>query len=268
MTMQRQPTSGVRPPDGLMSLSILQLLGVIWRRKLIIIVCLVVALSGAIVANGVITPRYTATASIIVEPRQQTVIEIESVSPSLPVSLETMQSEVQVIKSPTVARRVVDSLGLAALAEFNPSLAPREEGVVDEIKMAVKGVFAPVIAWLRDEPADRRGVELAQAPGTWDLSADELRAACVDAALWLLVFASDDATADNNNTALSLDGGEVLALVDEATAGRIAGLISDLEGFPLRAVRTPVPDLVALLDANDASLAVVLVGDSSLSGDR
>ena len=175
MTMQRQPTSGVRPPDGLMSLSILQLLGVIWRRKLIIIVCLVVALSGAIVANGVITPRYTATASIIVEPRQQTVIEIESVSPSLPVSLETMQSEVQVIKSPTVARRVVDSLGLAALAEFNPSLAPREEGVVDEIKMAVKGVFAPVIAWLRDEPADRRGVELAQAPGTWDLSADELR---------------------------------------------------------------------------------------------
>jgi len=122
MTMQRQPIPDSRQSDGLMSLSILQVLGIVWRRKWIIATCIVVALSGAIIANGVITPRYTATASLIVEPRQQTVIEIESVISSLPVSLETMQSEVQVIKSPTVAKRVVDSLGLAALAEFNPAL--------------------------------------------------------------------------------------------------------------------------------------------------
>ena len=175
MTMQRQPIPDSRQSDGLMSLSILQVLGIVWRRKWIIAACIVVALSAAIVANGVITPRYTATASLIVEPRQQTVIEIESVISSLPVSLETMQSEVQVIKSPTVAKRVVDSLGLAALAEFNPALDESDPGIADEIKSAVKGLFKPVIAWLRDEPASRRGIELAQAPGTWDTPPDEQR---------------------------------------------------------------------------------------------
>lgn len=172
---QGQQTAASRLDPGLMSLSFLQVAGVLWRRKWIIGFCLLVALSGAIIANGVITPRYTATASIIVEPRQQNVIEIESVISSMPVSLETMQSEVQVIRSPTVARRVVDSLGLAGLAEFNPSLSPNEASLLDEAKSAVKGVFAPVIAWLRDEPTGPRGMELAQAPGAWDLPPEEAR---------------------------------------------------------------------------------------------
>ena len=175
MTIPRQQEAESRFDPGLMGLSILQVMGVLWRRKWIIGLCLLLALSAAIIANGVITPRYTATASIIVEPRQQQVIEIESVMSSLPVSLETMQSEVQIIKSPTVAHRVVDGMGLAALAEFNPSLTPREDSLTDEVKAAVKGLFAPVIAWLRNEPAKRHGVELAQGPGTWDLPPDEAR---------------------------------------------------------------------------------------------
>ncbi len=175
MTMQLKSISDSRHGDGLMSLSLLQVLGIVWRRKWIIAACLVVGLSAAIVANGVIAPRYTATASIIVEPRQQNVIEIESVISSLPVSLETMQSEVQVIQSPTLARRVVDSLGLSALAEFNPALETGDPTVTDEIKSAVKGLFKPVIAWLRDEPASRRGMELAEAPGAWDVPPDAPR---------------------------------------------------------------------------------------------
>ncbi|MEQ8357008.1 MAG: Wzz/FepE/Etk N-terminal domain-containing protein [Kiloniellaceae bacterium] len=168
MTMQRQENDRDQP-SALMSLSLLQVLGVLWRRKAIIVVCIVLALSGAIIANGVITPRYTATASLIVEPRQQKVIEIESVISNLPVSLETMQSEVQVIKSPAVARRVVDGLGLSALAEFDPSLLPARKNLGGDFKAAVKELFQPVIAWLRDEPAGRRGTELAQGPGDWDL---------------------------------------------------------------------------------------------------
>ncbi|GAB4363747.1 MAG: polysaccharide biosynthesis tyrosine autokinase [Kiloniellaceae bacterium] len=175
MTMQRQPIPDSRHADGLMSLSLLQVLGIVWRRKWIIAVCLVAGLSAAIVANGVITPRYTATASIIVEPRQQTVIEIESVISSLPVSLETMQSEVQVIRSPTLARRVVDSLGLTALAEFNPALESGDPTLTDAVKAAVKGLFKPVIAWLRDEPAGRRGADLAELPGAWDMPSDAQR---------------------------------------------------------------------------------------------
>src|SRR3546814_8336730 len=88
-----------------------------------------------------------------------------------------MESEVQVIKSTTVARRVVDSLGLSTLAEFNPALAPSEDNIADDIKTAIKGLFKPVIAWLREGTVERRGIELAQAqsPGAWDLPPDEMR---------------------------------------------------------------------------------------------
>lgn len=176
MTMPRQNSAESSLPAGLMSLSLLQVLGVLWQRKWIIAACLVVAVSAAIVVNGVISPRYTATASIIVEPREQKLIEFDNVVANMPVSDETMQSEVQVIKSTALARRVVEQLGLAALAEFNPALGPNEASVADEIKSAIKGVFAPVIAVLREEPTGRRGVELAQAGGgTWDLPADELQ---------------------------------------------------------------------------------------------
>src|SRR3546814_87606 len=177
MTSPRQSTTQSRLPAGLMSLSILQLLGVVWRRKWIVLACMIVALSGAIIANGVATPLYTASATIIVEPRQQKIVEFDSVLSALPVSLETMESEVQVIKSTTVARRVVDSLGLSTLAEFNPALAPSEDNIADDIKTAIKGLFKPVIAWLREGTVERRGIELAQAqsPGAWDLPPDEMR---------------------------------------------------------------------------------------------
>src|SRR3546814_13794773 len=121
--------------------------------------------------------RSTASATIIVEPRQQKIGEFDSVLSALPVSLETMESEVQVIKSTTVARRVVDSLGLSTLAEFNPALAPSEDNIADDIKTAIKGLFKPVIAWLREGTVERRGIELAQAqsPGAWDLPPDAMR---------------------------------------------------------------------------------------------
>lgn len=177
MTLPRQSTTESRLPAGLMSLTILQVLGIVWRRKWIIIACTIVALSGAIIVNGVVTPRYTATASIIVEPRQQKIVEFDSVLSNLPVSLETMESEVQVIRSPAMAKQVVDSLGLSALAEFNPALAPKENDLADEVKTAVKSLFTPVIAWLREGQAGSRNVELAQAQptGQWDLPPDELR---------------------------------------------------------------------------------------------
>ena len=169
-TLKQLPASA---PAEFMTLSIMQLLGVLWRRKSIIVVTLLLALSLAVIANGLITPRYTATATVIVEPRQQNVIEIESVISSLPVSLETMQSEVQIIRSPTVAQEVIDGLGLAALAEFNPALLPKEKSLRDDVKAAVKGLFKPIIAWLKDETPRSRGVELAEAPGVWDLNAEE-----------------------------------------------------------------------------------------------
>src|SRR3546814_18619038 len=105
MTSPRQSTTQSRLPAGLMSLSILQLLGVVWRRKWIVLACMIVALSGAIIANGVATPLYTASAPIIVEPRPQKIAEFQSVLSAMPVTLDTLESEVQVIQATIAARR-------------------------------------------------------------------------------------------------------------------------------------------------------------------
>src|SRR3546814_12415229 len=115
MSLPRQSTTESRLPAGLMSLTILQVLGTVWRRKWIIVPCLVVALSAAIIANGVITPEYTATATIIVEPREQKIVEFDQVLSNLPVSLETMQSEAQILQSQAVAKRV--EIGRASCRE-------------------------------------------------------------------------------------------------------------------------------------------------------
>src|SRR3546814_17171569 len=60
---------------------------------------------------------------------------------------------------------------------FNPALAPSEDNIADDIRTAIKGLFKPVIAWLREGTVERRGIELAQAqsPGAWDLPPDEMR---------------------------------------------------------------------------------------------
>src|SRR3546814_19712092 len=77
-----------------------------------------------------------------------------------------MESAVQVIKSTTVARRVVDSLGLSTLAEFTPERAPSEDNIADDIKTAIKGLFKPGTAWLPHGTVERRGIGLAQAHST------------------------------------------------------------------------------------------------------
>src|SRR3546814_1069254 len=111
MSLPRQSTTESRLPAGLMSLTILQVLGTVWRRKWIIVPCLVVALSAAIIANGVITPAYTATATIIVEPREQKVVEFDQVLSNLPVSLEGMQHQGQILLYPAGPRGGVDTPG-------------------------------------------------------------------------------------------------------------------------------------------------------------
>src|SRR3546814_17526347 len=111
MTSPRQSTTQSRLPAGLMSLSILQLLGVVWRRKWIVLACMIVALSGAIIANGVATPLSTASATNIAEPRRPKIDELASVLSALPLRLVKMACEVTVIKSNTMAQGGVESLG-------------------------------------------------------------------------------------------------------------------------------------------------------------
>ncbi|MBC6982486.1 polysaccharide biosynthesis tyrosine autokinase [Caulobacter sp. 17J80-11] len=68
------------------------------------------------------TPKYTATASVLLDPRKQKVTGIEDVLSGLPADSSTVDTEVEVLKSRALAERVVTVLKLDQDPDFNPAL--------------------------------------------------------------------------------------------------------------------------------------------------
>ncbi|MEO1495090.1 MAG: polysaccharide biosynthesis tyrosine autokinase, partial [Pseudomonadota bacterium] len=100
-------------------------------------------LLGAIVAYALvkqITPQYRSTASIMLDTRQTSVIDIESVLSDVPLNRQMLESELLIIESDTLLERVVDKLRLDRDPEYNPRLAEPSATslVIDRKKAEVK----------------------------------------------------------------------------------------------------------------------------------
>jgi capsular exopolysaccharide synthesis family protein len=108
-----------------------ELARVLWRRRWIIAgtLALVVVGSGALISQ--ITPLYTATAKVMVDPRQANVVDLDQVISGLPANVETIQSEIEVLSSRTLAAKVVDYTGLMQRPEFNPTLSGKNASADD-----------------------------------------------------------------------------------------------------------------------------------------
>ncbi len=71
-----------------------------------------------------LTPRYTSEAQILIGTRSANVVDIDSVLQALRPDRATVQNEVEVLASRSLAEAVVDELDLVATSEFNPQLRP------------------------------------------------------------------------------------------------------------------------------------------------
>lgn len=69
--------------------------------------------------------RYTATAVVLVDPRQQRVVQSEAVLPGIGNDMLAVESQVEVIRSTGIARRVIDELNLAQDIDHVPSALTR-----------------------------------------------------------------------------------------------------------------------------------------------
>ena len=98
------------------------LLTTLWRRKMMIISTTLLITSIAALTVLQITPLYTATANVMLETRQNKTVDIESVMSGVSADMSTVLSEVEVIRSTSLVRRVVKKLGLVRDPEFNPNL--------------------------------------------------------------------------------------------------------------------------------------------------
>ncbi|MDO8421546.1 MAG: polysaccharide biosynthesis tyrosine autokinase [Parvibaculum sp.] len=95
------------------------------RRRLQLIV--MIAVVGTAIALAVIlqlTPLYTAQSLVFIDRHGAQVVDFESVMSGISGDAASVESEVEIIQSRTVMRRVVDKLDLTQDPEFNSSLRP------------------------------------------------------------------------------------------------------------------------------------------------
>jgi exopolysaccharide transport family protein len=88
------------------------------RQRLFLgIVAAVFALT--MVVTFQIKPRYTATATVMLDSRQEKVVDMQQVLSGIPVDSAAVDTQVEVLKSRTLAQKVVDVLHLDQDEEFN-----------------------------------------------------------------------------------------------------------------------------------------------------
>lgn len=99
-------------------------LGLLWRRKWLI---LTTALAGTLATATTVvqlSPRYTAEAQMLIAPRAAKVVDIEDVLEALRPDRTTVQTEVEVLRSRALAEEVAGRLRLSEVPEFNRRLRP------------------------------------------------------------------------------------------------------------------------------------------------
>jgi capsular exopolysaccharide synthesis family protein len=142
-------------------LNLRALLLTLWRRRYVILASVLGALVLGWGALSLQTPRYTATAEVMLDNRRSNLTEFRPALSDIPMHMLSVYSEVEVVQSRSVAQRVVDALDLMNDPEFNPSLRPPAEGV---------------LVWLRGLIAAKK----VEVPETEEERQDRLRRIVVD----------------------------------------------------------------------------------------
>ncbi|WOF72449.1 GumC family protein [Parvibaculaceae bacterium PLY_AMNH_Bact1] len=90
------------------------------RRNLQLIVAMIATITVlTLVVTLQLTPLYTATAKVLIETRENNVVDIEAVLSGLSSDSATVDSQVEIIKSQALALRVIETLDLGNDPEFN-----------------------------------------------------------------------------------------------------------------------------------------------------
>lgn len=124
------------------------------RIRLFIAVALVV-FAATVMLTLQATPRYTATASVVLDTRKTNVTGVQQVMSDMPTDASSVATEVEILKSGQLAERVVEALKLDEDPEFNPALrkpkglAAVRASVRDLIKGAAPKAGAPTAAELQ-----------------------------------------------------------------------------------------------------------------------
>src|SRR5438105_3545328 len=119
-----QPIDRARPEGPQQRLeagfSVLELVNLVWRRKIAIAAAALLGATLAVTAGKSLTPRYTATAQLYVDPRELQLVDRELTPRAQDVSGMSMvvESQARLITSNSVLLRVIQQAGLDKDPEF------------------------------------------------------------------------------------------------------------------------------------------------------
>ena len=106
--------------DG--TIDLMDVMGMLRRRKWLIMLVTAVGTVAAALLGMVITPTYTAKSAVLVDPRQLQLGNIEQVLQGLTVNTSTIATQIGLMQSETFIASVMDDLNLFNDPEFNPAL--------------------------------------------------------------------------------------------------------------------------------------------------
>lgn len=117
-----------------------QLVRVFRRRLPVFFAVGLVVFALVVIITMQMTPQYTATASVIIDPRRAQVVDIEAVLTGVGSDAQALDTEVQLIQSRSLAQSVVRQLNLLSDPEFNGRL--REPSGFGAVVSWVRGVIS------------------------------------------------------------------------------------------------------------------------------
>lgn len=119
------PSSGGPEIEGMITIQ--RVVKAVRRRLSLLIAVFLLTFAGVAVFTFQLKKSYTATASVIVNTRDQKVIDIGAVLSGMPADTAMVDTEAQILTSRTLIAKVVTRLGLLENPEFNGAVAPPSE---------------------------------------------------------------------------------------------------------------------------------------------
>jgi len=136
-----------------------QIISLIWRHKWKLLSISICATLGAYIIGLQITPQYTASALVMIESRENYVIDLEKVATGITVDTGAMETQVELLRSHSLAAAVIDDRQLTQDAEFGGR--PRDDsrpldgvrGYLTRLSDDMPRTFAVLIG-LQSDPAE------------------------------------------------------------------------------------------------------------------
>jgi uncharacterized protein involved in exopolysaccharide biosynthesis len=121
---------GVHPHAGasINTLDLSDVVGVLRRRKAVIMTTAAVVTCAVALVVFQLTPRYTATSEVMIIPAESQVIDLGEVGRTPPTDEAMLETQMKVLVSRANVQRTVEELGLLSDPEFNAALRPAGEG--------------------------------------------------------------------------------------------------------------------------------------------